>query len=134
MVSATEKSPITIMVVDDDAPVRHATSRILQLKGFLVFTAESADEARRVMEMHGDGVRLLLSDVIMPNESGPVMAAGLVKNYPHLRVLYMSGYTGDELGEHGYIRRDTTLIRKPFTIEELLDKIRDVLSGPPGRA
>ncbi len=131
---ATEKSPITILIVDDDAPVRHATSRILQLKGFLVFTAEGADEARRVMETHGNGVHLLLSDVIMPNESGPVMTAGLVKKYPHLKVLYMSGYAGDELGEHGYIRRDTTLIRKPFTIDELLDRIRDVLSGPPGRA
>ncbi len=116
----------TILLVEDDTAVRSATNRILLAAGYTVLTARDATEAKRVMANHPGKVHLLLSDVIMPGESGPSLAAELVREQPGLRVLFMSGYTGDELRGHHVDRQ--ALLRKPFTVEQLTAKVHEVLA------
>jgi PAS domain S-box-containing protein len=116
----------TILLVEDDTAVRSATNRILLAAGYTVLTARDAAEAKRVMRDHPGKVHLLLSDVIMPGESGPSLAAELVGDQPGLRVLFMSGYTGDELRGHNVDRQ--ALLRKPFTVEQLTAKVHEMLA------
>ncbi|MFI5336311.1 MAG: ATP-binding protein [Opitutales bacterium] len=122
----------TILIVEDEEPVRLATERILMLRGYTVLSASDADEARRVLQAHAGPLHLLLTDVIMPGQSGPQLAAELVKLRPDLRVLFMSGYTGQELGSHGLGRSQTNLLQKPFSVDELTVRVRSVLAGPAG--
>jgi CheY-like chemotaxis protein len=116
----------TILLVEDDTAVRSATNRILLAAGYTVLTARDAAEAKRVMSSHTGKVHLLLSDIIMPGESGPSLAAEFVRDLPGLRVLFMSGYTGDELRGHDVDRH--ALLRKPFTVEQLTAKVHEVLA------
>lgn len=122
----------TILLVEDEPTVRETTARILQSNGYTVIVASDARDARSRWQLHPGRIHLLLTDVIMPGESGPTLAADLVRSHPDLRVLYISGYTADELGTHGLTRPDAPLLRKPFTIDQLTQKLRDVLAGPPG--
>jgi DNA-binding response OmpR family regulator len=64
----------------------------------------------------------------MPGETGPVLARRLVRQRPDLRVLYMSGYAGDELGDHGVLEPGVALLQKPFTARELAARVRETLS------
>ncbi len=123
----------TILLVEDDPAVREATQRSLTGNGYVVLAAQDAAEARALFKSHPGDVHLLLTDVIMPGDSGPVLAAELVKANPNLRVLYISGYTADELGPHGLARPDAPLLRKPFTVGQLTRYLRAVLAGAPGR-
>jgi len=123
----------TILLVEDEPTVRETTQRILQSNGYTVIVASDARDARSQLQIHPGKVQLLLTDVIMPGESGPVLAADLIRTHPDLRVLYISGYTADELGAHGLARPDAPLLPKPFTIDQLAQKLRDVLAGPPGQ-
>ena len=123
----------TILLVEDEPAVRESTERSLIASGYSVLAAANADQARLIFRACSDGVHLLLTDVIMPGDSGPALAAELVKAQPALRVLYMSGYTANELGPHGLARPDAPLLRKPFTIAQLTQRLRSVLAGPPGQ-
>ena len=123
----------TILLVEDELSVRETTHRLLAANGYAVLSAGNADEARSLLRSLPGAVHLLLTDVIMPGDSGPTLAAELVGSHPGLRVLYMSGYTADELGPHGLARPDAPLLRKPFTVGQLTRHLRAVLAGPPGR-
>jgi hypothetical protein len=123
----------TILLVEDQAEVRIATERMLQLKGFTVVSACDAADARRILQHHAGPLDLLLTDVIMPGQSGPALAASLVKERPGLRVLFMSGYTGQELATHGLDHTRTNLLVKPFTLTELSSRVSEAIKGPPGQ-
>ncbi|HVU15801.1 MAG TPA: ATP-binding protein [Candidatus Didemnitutus sp.] len=118
----------TILLVEDEAGVRRATQRILEANGFTVLSAGNAREAREVLRDNAaTPIRLLLTDVIMPGESGPVLAADVMRQRPELKVLFMSGYTGDELHSEELTRAGGQLLIKPFNATSLLDRIRVVL-------
>jgi len=123
----------TLLLVEDEPSVRESIQRSLEANGYTVLAAADAEEARAVFRAQPDGIHLLLTDVIMPGVSGPTLAAELVASHPGLRVLYMSGYTADELGPHGLARPDAPLLRKPFTVGQLTGRLRAILTGPPGR-
>jgi CheY-like chemotaxis protein len=123
----------TILLVEDEPALREATQRILQSNGYTVIVASDARDARHQLQVYPGRVHLVLTDVIMPGESGPALATELVRTHPDLRVLYISGYTADELGTHGLARADAPLLPKPFTIDQLTQKLREVLAGPPGQ-
>lgn len=137
-VAAAETSPVsttgteTILLVEDEDTVRLVTERILQKMGYEVLSASNADEAEQVLAAHKSTVHLILSDVYMPGRSGPALATTLVRERPDLRVLFMSGYTGNELEAHGIKRQGARLLIKPFSVEQLKSKIRQALAGPPG--
>jgi PAS domain S-box-containing protein len=123
----------TVLLVEDDPSIRETTQRILAANGYTVLDAGNADEARIVFQFHNKEIQILITDVIMPGDSGPVLAAELVATQPGLRVLYISGYTADELGPHGLARPDAPLLRKPFTVGQLTRRLRSIMAGPPGR-
>jgi PAS domain S-box-containing protein len=133
--AATPAGGETILLVEDEAGVRRATQRMLESQGYTVLSAADAQEARVVLaQPAAREVRLLLTDVIMPGQSGPVLAADLVRERPRLRVLFMSGYTGDELRSDELVRAGGQLLIKPFTADELTSRVRQVLTQPADRA
>jgi len=120
-----------ILLVEDEAGVRRATQRILESKGYVVLTAGEALEARALLAQPvARDVKLLLTDVIMPGQSGPLLAADVVRDRPQIRVLFMSGYTGDELRAEGLSRAGGQLLIKPFTAEDLISRVRQALAEP----
>ena len=97
--------------------------------GYEVLAAPDADGAARMCEAHPGGVDLLLTDVVMPDIGGRALAERLTALFPHLRVLFMSGYSDEAVVRHGIIRPDTAFIEKPFTQASLARKVREVLDA-----
>jgi PAS domain S-box-containing protein len=118
----------TILVVEDNAAVRQVASRILRERGHIVLEARDPAEARALYAAHGAKIDVLLTDVIMPECTGPQLARELIEQYPKLRVLYMSGYPGGAADRAGTLEAGAAYIEKPFSPDALAEKIRAVLS------
>ncbi|HWO88526.1 MAG TPA: ATP-binding protein, partial [Gemmatimonadales bacterium] len=123
----TEGAGETVLVVEDEDAVRRVAARVLRSRGYRVVTAANAEEAMQVAAAHDGPIDLLLSDVVMPGMSGTVLAERLVAERPGLKVLFMSGYTAEEIGS------DVPLLSKPFTPDELLSEVRIALEGQGAR-
>jgi PAS domain S-box-containing protein len=119
----------TVLVVEDEPAVRELTRRILAKAGYEVLTAASGPEAERVVREHDGAIQLLITDVVMPQMSGRELGDRLAATHPALRVIYMSGYSGSAIAQHGVVDDHTTLIGKPFTAAELTRRAREVLDG-----
>jgi two-component system cell cycle sensor histidine kinase/response regulator CckA len=119
----------TILLVEDDVQVRHVACGILLRHGYTVLEAASADDAVRLCDGHPGPVDLLLSDIVMPAVSGPVLAKQLAQLRPGMKVLFMSGYTDDAAVRHGVIDASFAYIQKPLTVGALTKKVRAVLDG-----
>jgi two-component system, cell cycle sensor histidine kinase and response regulator CckA len=128
-VEAEERGSETIMLVEDDESVRNLVRVMLESKGYRVLAADGAEEAERLCAECPDDVDLLLSDVVMPEVNGRVLAERLAAVTPSLRVLFMSGYSDEAVYRHGEISPDASFIEKPFTDRTLARKVRDVLDG-----
>jgi CheY-like chemotaxis protein len=99
-----------------------------------VLEAGRGDEALRLCQDSTRPIDLLLTDVVMPQMSGPELARRLLALRPGTKVVYMSGYTDDALGHHGVLAPDIILLQKPFTPETLMQHLRQALDGPAKRA
>jgi signal transduction histidine kinase len=117
----------TILLVEDDEPVRLLADRLLRGGGYRVLTASHAGEALLLSEQHEGPIHLLLTDVVMPLMSGCRLAERLRPSRPEMRVLYMSGHTDHGGNGHGSLGADTPLLQKPFGPEALQSKVREVL-------
>ncbi|PDT88765.1 hypothetical protein CO669_18565 [Bradyrhizobium sp. Y36] len=121
----------TILVVEDDQAVMRATTAALRRGGYSILTAANGDEARRLLQQQGDGIDLVLSDVVMPQLSGPELAEFVRGSYPGLPLIFMTGYSDypviTESGDHRIAHHRA--IMKPFRPNELLATIREVLNG-----
>ena len=119
----------TILLVEDEAPVRSITRQLLQRNGYTVLEASDGQTALALVDgaEHGTHVDLLLTDVIMPGMSGRELAAELMARRPALRVLFMSGYTDDAVVRHGMLEPGLAYLEKPFRPPTLLRKVREVL-------
>jgi PAS domain S-box-containing protein len=117
----------TILLVEDDEPVRELARRVLRRFGYQVLVAANADEAMVVFERHAAQIQLLLTDIIMPQTSGLELASRLKALKPELHVVYMSGFTEDAFANRGPYDPKITLIHKPFTQDLLAAKVRQVL-------
>jgi PAS domain S-box-containing protein len=120
----------TILLVEDEEGVRDLAGRILELKGYKVITASNPTEAAQVCERHEGPIHLLLTDVIMPTMSGRQLAEHVAFLRPGLKVLYMSGYTGNAIVPHGILEEGIPFLQKPFTPDSLTHKVREVLDAP----
>jgi PAS domain S-box-containing protein len=120
----------TVLLVEDDPEVLRLTRDMLASQGYKVLEASGGEEAVRVWESVEGAVDLLLTDVIMPQMSGPQLAQRLLERKPGLRVLYMSGYTIDAIAQRGGVDHDLHLLAKPFTREALGTRIRRLLDHP----
>jgi PAS domain S-box-containing protein len=119
----------TILLVEDESPVRQLAVRVLRGAGYHVLAAGGAEEAERLAGAHGGPIDLLLTDVVMPERSGPALAECLTARRAGLRVLFMSGYTDGQLQEHGVLLPGVTLLAKPFTPDQLVRRVRAALDG-----
>ena len=119
----------TILVVEDDSAVRQVAARILRGQGYRVFEARRPAEARVICEEHGAAIHLLLTDVIMPDCTGPQLARELTVACPAMRVIYMSGYPGGAAARAGALNGDAIYIEKPFSPKALLSRVREVLTN-----
>jgi PAS domain S-box-containing protein len=120
----------TILVVEDESAVRLLVTRILASVGYTVIEARDGNEAILVAAHHAGDIDLLLTDVIMPGPSGRHTATVLQEQRPDLKVVFMSGYTDDVIARHGVLDKGTQFIEKPFSPEQLLRTLRDVLEMP----
>jgi two-component system cell cycle sensor histidine kinase/response regulator CckA len=122
----------TILSVEDEEAVRTITRKMLEKRGYRVFSAASGEEALRIVEEHPGSISLLITDVIMPAMSGRVLAEQLEQIQPKLQVLYVSGYTDEAIMQHGVLAEGVNFLQKPFTAEALARKVRQVLDESTG--
>ncbi len=130
----------TILVVDDQADVLTLARDILQDKGYRILEAGDAEEALQIAHAHAEPIHLLLTDVVMPGINGRQLAERLGRERPEMKVLYMSGFTlvlaHHEMLEAGpELDAGTPIIAKPFSVDGLIQKVREVLeSRAPARS
>ena len=119
----------TILLVEDEPAVRGLVHETLRLHGYTVLEARHGIEALMTVAKHTGPIHLLLTDVVMPQMSGPEVAEKLQSIRPETKVLYMSGYPDHPVFEQGGVSKATAFLPKPFTPNVLAKKVRDVLDG-----
>ena len=120
----------TILLIEDDQDVRRLARAILQMNGYRVLEAERESEALLICEQQDEPIHLMISDVVMPKLSGPILAEQLSRLRPEMKVLFMSGYTDEAIVHHGILGPGTAFLQKPFTPQALTSKVRQVLNQP----
>ena len=120
----------TILLAEDEDGVRDLARRALEMHGFSVLEARTGAEALRVARAHPGPLDLLVTDVVMPDTGGRALADSVRAVRPAIKVLYMSGYTDDEVVRHGVEAATDTFLQKPFTLGSLARKVEEVLDGP----
>jgi CheY-like chemotaxis protein len=123
------KVKLTVLLVEDEAPVRAVARRIVDGAGYEVLEASNGVEALEVSERHEGPIHLLLTDVVMPRMGGRQLAAAVRRTRPETQVLFMSGYTDDPALHEGLLDGDTKFIAKPFTRAALTAKLLEVVGG-----
>jgi len=117
----------TILIVEDDKEVRNLAVQILKRQGYTVLDGSYGDKAFNVCRQHKGPIHLLVTDVVMPGMDGRVLSESLSQLHPEMKVLYMSGYTDDAIIHHGMMEKGMNFIQKPFTVNGLTNKVREVL-------
>ncbi len=117
----------TIMLVEDDEIMRGLTRQVLEEHGYTVLEADDGKTALERIQSHPDPIDLLLTDVVMKRMSGPELVEELSVSHPNLKVVFMSGYTGELIAEREVLKRGVTLLEKPFARTALLNTIHTVL-------
>jgi len=125
----------TVLVVDDEPEVRKLVSAMVTQLGYNVLTADSGEHALTLYKHHKDPIELLITDVVAPGMSGPMLADKLTALQPDLKVLYISGYDNTHVVQKYVVEKGHHLLTKPFTVEEMQNKMRQMLrsekSGSP---
>ncbi len=121
----------TLLLVEDDDSLRELSTRILKAQGYKLLVAAGAREAEKLCSGHDGVIHLLVTDVIMPGESGRDLAARVLEMRPKTKVLYMSGYTDKTIARHGVLEPGIAFLQKPFSPSALAEKVREVLDAAP---
>ncbi len=119
----------TVLLVEDDANIRELARELLEISGYIVLESVDVQDAVRIAESHQGDIHLLITDVVMPEMGGHVLANAVARCRPNIKVLYMSGYTDEAVIRHGVINPGTAFLQKPFTPGTLTRKVREVLNG-----
>jgi PAS domain S-box-containing protein len=120
----------TVLLVEDELAVRRLVGRVLRQSGYTVLETSNCAEAIEIARNHDGGIDGVLTDVVMPDMSGPRLVEQLVLIRPELKVLYMSGYTRDEIDQQGLSTGSFGFIQKPMSPAALTTAIREVLDAP----
>jgi signal transduction histidine kinase/ActR/RegA family two-component response regulator len=127
----THRGTETILLVEDEDLVREFVSRALRQCGYTVHAVRDPREALDFAATYRDEIHLVLTDVVLPGMSGPATAAQVVRRHPESAALYMSGYADDAIVHHGVLDANLWFLPKPFTVDTLARKVRDVLDAKP---
>jgi signal transduction histidine kinase/ActR/RegA family two-component response regulator len=119
----------TILVLEDEARVRKLICEVLAGRGYQVLEAVRGEEAIRMAAEHQGRIHLLLTDVVMPEMSGPQALEQIRARHPNMKVLFMSGYTDEAMVHHGILDSGAPFLQKPFLPETLARKVREVLAS-----
>ena len=119
----------TVLVVEDEDAVRNLTSRILRGRGYTVLEASNGKEAMNVIREHGKNIHLIVTDVVMPGMSGKDLVSQLKMAQPSIKALYVSGYADNAIVNHGMLDSNVAFLQKPFTVESLARKVREVINS-----
>jgi two-component system cell cycle sensor histidine kinase/response regulator CckA len=126
----------TIMLVEDETPVRIFAARALRNKGYEVLEADSGESAIDVFSNHQGEIDIIISDVVMPGMNGPKMIGTLHENYAErmksVKVVFISGYAEDAFVDTYGNEREFNFLPKPFTLKQLASKVKEVMDGKPG--
>ncbi len=122
----------TILLVEDQAEVREVVSQLLMRRGYVVLEACDGASALELLRTRTEAVDLILTDIVMPGMNGREMVDRLEERHRGICVLYMSGYTDDEILKHGALHPDMNFLHKPFRAEQLLSRVRDILDRATG--
>jgi signal transduction histidine kinase len=117
----------TVLLAEDEPPVRAVARQVLERHGYTVLEAPSAESALDIATRYSGTIHLLLTDVIMPGMNGRELATRLAGLRPEARVIFMSGYTDDAVTRHGVLEPGSTYLQKPFTPDAIARKVREVL-------
>lgn len=119
----------TILVTEDESGIRGPVRRVLAAQGFAVLEAAGGPQALELATGHAGPIDLLLTDVVMPGMGGGELAHRMRALRPGIRILFMSGNSPESMTTQGVLPPGTTLLQKPFTIEELVRRVREVLES-----
>jgi signal transduction histidine kinase len=117
----------TVLVVEDEELVRVAARRILERHGYVVLEAADGPAALALSEQHEAAIELMITDVVMPKMNGRELARRIVALRPTIKVIYVSGYADDAIGEDRLLRGGAAYLQKPFSPDALLRKVRELL-------
>ncbi len=126
-----EQGSETVLLVEDEDEVRAAVCESLRMRGYTVLKARHGKEALMICRRHEGPIHLLLTDVVMPQMTGPKLAQRIFLLRPEIKVLYVSGYTSDALAQRNMMDPGTAFLQKPFTPDMLARQVRAVLDPPP---
>ncbi|MGH9496391.1 MAG: ATP-binding protein, partial [Candidatus Sulfotelmatobacter sp.] len=129
----------TVLLVEDEAAVRRATSEFLRLQGYQVLEAKDGVDALAVAAKHPSAIHLLVTDVVMPNMSGGELAEELGRERPDTKQLFVSGYAGRTVLDHKVVDLENSFLQKPYSLKQLSQRIRAALlttasHRPPGNS
>ncbi len=127
--AAAKRGTETVLLAEDEAPVRAVARQVLERHGYTVLEAPSGEAALDVARRYSGAIHLLLTDVVMPGMSGHDLAKRLAALRPEVRVVYMSGYTDDAITRHGVLEPGLAFVQKPFTPDAIARKVREVLDA-----
>ncbi len=118
----------TILLVEDEITILKLTTAMLERLGYNVLSANSPGEAIQLADDYTDVINLVMTDVVMPEMNGRELVKSLLKIYPDVKRLFMSGYTADVIAHHGVLDENINFLQKPFSMKELSKSVRDALS------
>lgn len=116
----------TVLLVEDETPVRIFAARALRNKGYTVLEADCGETAIELMAQQGNEVEVIITDVIMPGMNGPTMIEKITPDYPNVKVIFISGYAEDVFVNNYGSERSFNFLAKPFTLKQLAGKIKEV--------
>jgi PAS domain S-box-containing protein len=119
----------TILIVEDEGSVRELIVNILSQHGYETLSAKNENEALSIWEKHKKKINLVLTDIVIPGTNGWELTKKLIKSNPKLKVLYMTGYAEDIISKYMASEKNIPILQKPFTPNELLIKIREIMSS-----
>mgnify|MGYP001325954277 CR=1 FL=1 len=117
----------TVLLVEDEESVRQLVRETLAAKGYRVMEAENGETGIAAAGQHQGEIDLVITDVVMPGMGGRELVKQLSQTRPRTKVLYLSGYTADAIGSEGSIDGGAAFLQKPFTLQSLSRKVREVL-------
>ncbi|MEK6687003.1 MAG: response regulator, partial [Gemmatimonadota bacterium] len=126
---ATTGGAETVLLVEDDAGIRRLAERVLASAGYTVLVAATGEEALLLMGSHDRPVHLLFTDLVMPGIGGQELAKRFQGSHPETRILYASGYSDNTIVPNGMLDDNGQFIGKPYSMEALRRKVRQVLDG-----